>query len=229
MKNIDELASYCLNCKAKPCQKGCPLMNNIPEFIKNVKNKDFEQAYKVLSKTTVLESVCGKICPHMSQCMGNCIRGIKTSPVNIGKLEAFVGDMALKNNYSMDNTNNKIVKNNNIKNKIAIIGSGPAGLTCAAFLARSGFQVTIFEKYNKLGGLLRHGIPEFRLEKKLLDNVINKILNLGIKVEYGKELGVNIFLEELLNKYNAVFIAIGANIPLNMGIPRRKYRRCLWW
>lgn len=214
MENIDEIASYCLNCKVKPCQKGCPLGNDIPEFIKNVKEHNFKQAYSVLSKTTVLESICGRICPHMSQCMGKCVRGIKSNPVNIGKLESFVGDMAVKNNYNMDDGKSTIRNGK----KIAVIGSGPAGLTCSAFLARNGFEVTLYEKYNELGGILRHGIPNFRLESEILDNTINKILNLGIKVEYNKELGVNISLNELKNVYDFIFIAIGANVPWKMGI-----------
>ena len=214
MENINELANYCLNCKVKPCQKGCPLGNDIPEFIKNVKEENYEEAYKVLSKTTVLEPICGRICPHMSQCMGKCVRGIKSQPVSIGELEAFVGDLAIKNNYNMDEVSNKSCNGK----KVAIIGSGPAGLTCGAFLVRSGFDVTIYEKYDKLGGILRHGIPNFRLDENIMDSTINKILDLGIKVEYNKELGVNILLDELLNKYDAVFIAIGANIPWKMGI-----------
>ena len=200
-KNINELANYCLNCAVKPCQKGCPLGNDIPGFIKNVKEGNYEQAYKVLSQTTVLESVCGRICPHMSQCMGKCVRGIKSNPVSIGDLEAFVGDQAIKNNYEMDN-----FEESNNGEKIAIIGSGPAGLTCAAFLARKGFDATIFEKRDKLGGLLRYGIPDFRLDKETLDNVINKILKLGINVELNKELGKDIFLEDLVKEYSEVFI-----------------------
>ena len=212
-RNINELASYCLNCKVKPCQSGCPLGNDIPEFIKNVKEENFEQAYKVLSKTTVLESICGRICPHMSQCMGKCVRGIKSNPVNIGELEAFVGDKALQNGYRMDDV--EVAKNGK---KVAIIGSGPAGLTCAAFLVRNGFEITIYEKRDKLGGLLRYGIPEFRLSKDILDNAINKILNLGIEVQLNTELGTDVKLEDLSEKYDFVFISIGANIPWKMGI-----------
>jgi len=210
--NVKELANYCLNCKVKPCQKGCPLGNDIPEFIKNIKEENYEQAYKVLSKTTVLESVCGRICPHMSQCMGKCVRGIKSNPVSIGTLETFIGDKAIENDYRLDK-----LKTDNSK-KVAIIGSGPAGLTCAAFLARAGIQVTIFEKKDKLGGLLRHGIPEFRLPREALDSTISKIINLGIKVELNQELGTDISLEEIKKQYDAVFISIGANIPWKMGI-----------
>ena len=154
--NIDEInekANYCLNCKVKPCHKGCPLGNNIPDFIKCVKSGMYEDAYNVLLETTVLQSICGRICPHEKQCQGRCVRGIKSTPVSIGDLEAFVGDIAIKNNYKIKKTDI-----NNGK-KVAIIGGGPAGLTCAAFLAKSGFDVTIYEKHSKLGGLLRHGIP----------------------------------------------------------------------
>ncbi|MCR5146029.1 MAG: NAD(P)-dependent oxidoreductase [Clostridia bacterium] len=213
MSEINELASYCLNCKVKPCQSGCPMGNDIPEFIKNVKEENYEQAYRVLSNTTVLESVCGRICPHMSQCMGKCVRGIKSSPVNIGELEAFVGDKAIEEEYSMD----EIQAPKNGK-KVSVIGSGPAGLTCAAFLARNGFDVTIYEKRDKLGGLLRYGIPEFRLPKAILDKVIDKIIRLGVKVELNKKLGVDVSLKELVEKSDAVFISIGANIPWKMEI-----------
>lgn len=214
MKNIKEKAEYCLSCKVKPCKKGCPLENDITEFIKYVKENNYEEAYKIATQTSVLQSVCGRICPHMSQCEGSCIRGIKSTPVNIGDIEAFIGDKAIEQNYKMS----EIEKINSNK-KVAIIGSGPAGLTCAAFLARSGVQVTIFEKYNKLGGILRHGIPEFRLPKDVLDKNIKKILDLGIQVEYNKEIGKNIKLEDLTQKFDAIFIAIGANISWKMEIP----------
>lgn len=129
-EEINELAKYCLNCPTKPCSKACPLGNNIPEFIRNIKEENYENAYYILSKTTVLPMVCGRICPHQSQCMGSCVRGIKSEPVNIGALEAFVGDLAIKNNYKM--VEECVSKNGK---SVAIVGSGPAGLTCAAFLA----------------------------------------------------------------------------------------------
>ena len=219
-KNIKEFANYCLNCKTKPCQSGCPLENDIPEFIKNIKEDNYEQAYKVLSNTTVLESICGRICPHMSQCMGQCVRGIKSNPVNVGELETFICDLAIEHEYEMDDKTNLEcnIDKPDVQKNVAIIGSGPAGLTCAAFLARSGASVTIYEKKNMLGGLLRYGIPEFRLPKEILDNTINKIIKLGIKIELNKELGKDIFLEDLKQKYDAVFISIGANIPWKMGI-----------
>ena len=148
--------------------------------------------------------------------MGKCVRGIKSNPVNIGELEAFVGDMAVKNKYGMDDSQDKAEKSNS--KKVAIIGSGPAGLTCAAFLARGGADVTIFEKKSTLGGLLRYGIPEFRLPKEILDNSINKIIDLGIKIELNKELGTDLNLQDLTNDFDRVFISIGANIPWKMGI-----------
>lgn len=212
MKNINEEAGYCLNCKMKPCSiKGCPLNNNIPEFINSIKEQNYKKAYETLSKTTVLPSICGRICPHFKQCMGSCVRGIKGEPVNIGTLEAFIGDWAIENNY-------KVKKENTQNKKIAIIGGGPAGLTCAAFLAKRGNNVTIYEKYNYLGGLLVHGVPEFRLPRNTLKKSIDKIIELGIQVKYNMELGKNIFLEELENHYDNIVLAIGANVSSKMGI-----------
>ena len=214
MENIKEKADYCLSCKVKPCKKGCPLENDITEFIKYIKENNYEEAYKIATQTSVLQSVCGRICPHMSQCEESCIRGIKSKPVSIGDIEAFIGDKAIEQNYKMSE-----IKKINTNKKVAVIGSGPAGLTCAAFLARSGVNVTIFEKYNKLGGILRHGIPEFRLPKDVLDKNIKKILDLGIGVQYNKEIGKNIQLNELQQKFDAIFISIGANISWKMEIP----------
>ncbi len=213
MKEIKEKADYCLNCKIKPCsQKGCPLGNNIPEFIKLVKEEKYQEAYNILNETTVLQAICGRICPHKKQCQGSCVRGIKSEPVSIGDIEAFIGDKAIENNYKLfDN-----IENN--KKRVAIIGGGPSGLTCAAFLAKQGAQVTIYERYNYLGGLLVYGIPEFRLPKDIVKNTIQKILDLGIQVEYNKELGKNLKLEELENEYDAIFLSFGANKSVKMGV-----------
>lgn len=207
-------AEYCLNCKNKPCVTGCPLGNNIPEFIKCIKENVIENAYKELSKTTVLSSICGRICPHIDQCMGKCIRGIKQNPVNIGELETFVGDFALKHRLGMAEMDQDC-----LNKKIAIIGSGPAGLTCAAFLARHGANVTIYEKRDKLGGILRYGIPDFRLEKNILDKVIDNIISLGIDLKTNKCFGKDFRLEDIINYYDAIFLSFGANISCKMAIP----------
>lgn len=219
MEGIEEKAKYCLHCKIKPCSnKGCPLKNNIPDFIENIVKKDYETAYKILSQTTVLPGVCGRICPHKKQCEGSCVRGIKQVPVEIGNLEAFVFDKVVKDENALlhiwkDETEK------NIKNKkVAVIGGGPAGLTAAAFLRRYGLNVTIYEKYGYLGGLLVHGIPEFRLDKSVVELTVKNILNLGIKVEYNKELGKNLFIEELKTQYDAIFLSFGANCSPKMGV-----------
>lgn len=205
---------YCLNCKTKPCQKGCPLSNDIPTFIKLAKDGKIEEAYKSLINTTMLGSVCGRICPHTKQCQGHCVRGIKGEPVNIGKIEAYVFDQAIKNGYDKKIKKSEILKGK----KIAIIGSGPAGLSCSAFLAVQGADVTIYEKNSRLGGILTHGIPDFRIDKKVIESTIYSILNLGIKVEYQQELGKDITIEELKKSYDAIFLGLGANISTEMNI-----------
>lgn len=214
-KNITEKVEYCLNCKVKPCSnKGCPLENDIPNFIKAVKENDIKKAYEILSETTVLPGVCGRICPHMKQCQGSCVRGIKGNPVEIGKIEKYVYDTAKENGIKLKDIYN--IKPNN--KKVAVIGGGPAGLTCSAFLAKNGVNVTIYEQYDYLGGILMHGIPEFRLPKEIVKKTINDILELGINVEYNKKLGVNLKLEELKTEYDYIFLAIGANKSAKMGV-----------
>ena len=210
--NEEEIRRYCLSCKNKPCtNNGCPLENNIQEFIHE---EDYQKAYEILCKTTVLPAVCGRICPHEKQCQGSCIRGIKGEPVSIGKMEAFIGDISIKDSYKIP----KIIDNDLLSKKVAIVGGGPAGLTCAAFLAKKGINVTIYEKHDELGGLLSHGIPEFRLEKNIVKATTNKILEMGVEVEFNKELGKDLDIEELRSNNDAVFVSIGANIPARMNI-----------
>ncbi len=222
MEGIKEKAEYCLNCKVKPCSnKGCPLHNEIPDFIKEIKERNYSKAYEILCKTTVLQGVCGRICPHQKQCQGSCVRGIKGEPVSIGDLEAFAFDKAMEEGNSLLKVWKKEIEENKKvlgDKKVAVIGGGPAGLTAAAFLAKEGVEVTIFEKYNYLGGLLVHGIPDFRLDKKIVKQTVDNILDLGVKVEYGKEIGKNIDLDNLEKEYDAVFLAFGANCSSKMGI-----------
>ena len=216
MEDIEEKVNYCLNCKIKPCaNKGCPLNNQIPDFIQAVKAKNYKKAYEILSETTVLPGVCGEICPHTKQCQGSCIRGIKGESVSIGEIESYVFQKVLEENIQLKDVFKieQPVKNKNV----AIIGGGPSGLTAAAFLVKNGIKVTIYEKYDYLGGLLVHGIPNFRLDKKILEETVKRILDLGVKVEYGKELGKNLKLEEL-NKYDAIFLSVGANKSAKMGV-----------
>ena len=211
--NIKKIGDKCLQCLKSPCQLGCPLNNDIKKIIKLVRDEKYKEAYEVLFETTVLPSVCGRVCFKSKQCEGKCVKGkIKdSSSVEIGKIEAFIGDMSLKNNWSLDNLplNNK---------KVAVVGGGPSGLSCAAFLRRNGYNVTIYEKHSYLGGLLYHGIPEFRLDKDLLKKVIDKILELGINVKLNRSIGKDFSLEELENEYDAIFLGFGANISNKMNI-----------
>lgn len=213
-EEINNKANYCLGCKVKMCRKGCPLENDITQFIAYVKEEKYEEAYYKLCETTVLSPICGRICPHKSQCEGSCVRGIKGESVNIGNLEAYIGDLAIENGYSIPKFSEEI------KDKsVAVIGGGPAGITAAANLARNGYNVTIYEKYDKLGGILRHGIPEFRLKKVVLDKQIEKILSIGVQVKYNMSLGKDYSLEDLEKQYDAILLAFGANISSKMGIP----------
>ena len=209
--NIKQKAEYCLNCKNPQCRIGCPLGNNIPAFIQKVKEDNLEEAYKILCETTVMPAICGRICPHQKQCQGKCVRGIKSDPVSIGEIEAYVGDWALSNQICHKN----IQENNK---KVAVIGGGPSGLTAATFLRRKGYQVTIYEKQKDLGGILKRGIPEFRLPNEIVEKTIEQILALGINVQCEKELGRNLELANLEKEYDAIYLSIGANIPRKMAI-----------
>ena len=213
--NIKQKAEYCLNCKNPQCRTGCPLGNNIPAFIQKVKEDNLEEAYKILCETTAIPAICGRICPHQKQCQGKCIRGIKSEPVSIGEIEAYVGDWALNNTNSLLNCCKDIQEKNK---KVAVIGGGPSGLTAAVFLRKNGYKVTIYEKQKDLGGILKRGIPEFRLPNEIVEKTIEQILALGINVQCEKELGRNLELANLEKEYDAVYLSIGANIPRKMAI-----------
>ena len=217
--NADEAAAEaqrCLNCKNAHCVQGCPVSINIPGFVEKVKEGDFAAAYQVISESSALPAVCGRVCPQESQCEGKCIRGIKGEAVSIGKLERFVADWARENNIRPVGAAEKKGK------KVAVIGSGPAGLTCAGDLAKMGYDVTIFEALHEAGGVLVYGIPEFRLPKEnVVKKEIENVLSLGVKIETNVIVGKSVTIDELLNEegYSAVFIGSGAGLPKFMGIP----------
>lgn len=227
-KNFDEVclgynkeeamneAGRCINCKNAQCIQGCPVAIDIPAFIEQVKLGNIAEAYQIISQSSALPAVCGRVCPQESQCEGKCIRGIKGDPVSIGKLERFVADWARENGIKPEAAKEKNGK------KVAVIGSGPAGLTCAGDLARLGYDVTIFEALHEAGGVLVYGIPEFRLPKE--DVVAKEIANvesLGVKIEKNVIIGKSITIDELIEDegYEAVFIGSGAGLPKFMGIP----------
>ncbi len=206
----------CLNCKNAQCVKGCPVAIDIPAFISEIKNGDFEKAYEVISASSALPAVCGRVCPQESQCEGKCIRGIKGEPVSIGKLERFTADWARENGVAPKGVEEKNGK------KVAVIGSGPAGLTCAGDLARLGYDVTIFEALHEAGGVLSYGIPEFRLPKQdVVAKEVENVKALGVKIETNVVIGKATTIDELMEEegYEAVFIGSGAGLPRFMGIP----------
>lgn len=211
-----EEASRCLNCKNAKCVQGCPVSINIPGFVHEVKEGNFEAAYQIISESSALPAICGRVCPQESQCEGKCIRGIKGEAVSIGKLERFVADWARENGIKPQGASEKNGR------KVAVIGSGPSGLTCAGDLAKLGYDVTIFEALHEAGGVLVYGIPEFRLPK--LDVVAKEVENveaLGVKIETNVIIGRSITIDELMEDegFEAVFIGSGAGLPMFMGIP----------
>ncbi|MCM1145054.1 MAG: NADPH-dependent glutamate synthase [Blautia sp.] len=209
-------AERCINCKNAQCIKGCPVAINIPGFIEKVKEGDIEAAYQVISESSSLPAVCGRVCPQESQCEGKCIRGIKGEPISIGKLERFVADWARENQIKPEGAKEKKNK------KVAVIGSGPAGLTCAGDLAKMGYDVTIFEALHEAGGVLVYGIPEFRLPKEdVVFKEIENVKSLGVKIETNVVIGKSVTIDELMDKegFEAVFIGSGAGLPKFMGIP----------
>ena len=211
-----EEALRCLNCKNPKCVQGCPVSIDIPGFIHCVKEGDFEKAYQIIGKSSSLPAVCGRVCPQETQCEGQCIRGIKGEAVSIGKLERFVADWAKENGIK------PVPAAEKNGHKVAVIGSGPAGLTCAGDLAKLGYDVTIFEALHKAGGVLSYGIPEFRLPKlKVVDAEIENVKSLGVKIETNVIIGKSVTIDELMQEegYEAVFIGSGAGLPMFMHIP----------
>ncbi len=211
-----EEATRCINCKNAQCVKGCPVSINIPAFIEQVKLGNIEEAYKIISESSALPAVCGRVCPQESQCEGKCIRGIKGDAISIGKLERFVADWARENGIKPEPAKEKNGK------KVAVIGSGPAGLTCAGDLAKLGYDVTIFEALHEAGGVLVYGIPEFRLPKEaVVAKEIENVESLGVKIEKNVIIGKSITIDELIEEegFEAVFIGSGAGLPKFMGIP----------
>ena len=209
-------ATRCINCKNAQCIKGCPVAINIPGFIEKVKEGDIAAAYQVISEASALPAVCGRVCPQESQCEGKCIRGIKGEPVSIGKLERFVADWARENNVKPEGAREKKGK------KVAVIGSGPSGLTCAGDLAKMGYEVTIFEALHEPGGVLVYGIPEFRLPKQdVVAKEIENVQALGVTIETNVVVGKSVTIDQLLEEegFDAVFIGSGAGLPKFMGIP----------
>lgn len=211
---LDE-AARCLNCKNMPCVKGCPVSIEIPNFIEKVKEGDFEGAYQVIAKSSSLPAVCGRVCPQETQCESKCVRGIKGEPVGIGRLERFVAD------WHNEHAGEEAVRPQPNGHKVAVIGAGPAGLTCAGELAKKGYAVTIFEALHLAGGVLVYGIPEFRLPKSIVQKEVDGLKAMGVDVECNSVIGKVLTIDELMDEmgYEAVFIGSGAGLPRFMGIP----------
>ena len=216
---LDE-AQRCLNCKAKPCMTGCPVMVHIPEFIAEVAKGNFEEAYQIISNTSALPAVCGRVCPQESQCEKYCVRGKKGEPVAIGRLERFVAD------WHNAHATAAPAKPESNGHKVAVVGSGPSGLTCAGDLARKGYDVTVFEALHLAGGVLVYGIPEFRLPKAIVQKEVDGLKALGVTIATNTVIGRTISVDELMEEhgFEAVFIGSGAGLPMFMNIPGINYR-----
>ncbi|MFA7637629.1 MAG: NADPH-dependent glutamate synthase [Monoglobales bacterium] len=213
-----EEATRCLQCKHAPCVKGCPVNIKIPNFIKEIVDGNIEEAFKIITETNSLPAVCGRVCPQENQCEGLCVRGIKHEPVGIGRLERFTADWAREHGLSSA----KKVEKNGIKT--AVIGAGPAGLSCAGDLAKLGYDVTIFEAFHTPGGVLMYGIPQFRLPKEIVTKEIESLKEMGVKIELNSVVGRLLSVDELLEDgYKAVFIGTGAGLPQFLGIPGENY------
>ncbi|MBQ4141061.1 MAG: NADPH-dependent glutamate synthase [Clostridia bacterium] len=215
---IDE-AMRCLNCKHMPCVDGCPVKIHIPEFIGKIKEGDFEGAYQIISKSSSLPAVCGRVCPQETQCESKCVRGIKGESVGIGRLERFVADW--HNTFATESP----VRPESNGHRVAVVGSGPSGLTCAGDLAKKGYEVTVYEALHTAGGVLVYGIPEFRLPKAIVAKEVDTLEKLGVKVETNVVIGKTLTVDELFGMgYEAVFIGSGAGLPNFMGIPGESYK-----
>ena len=213
---IDE-AKRCLNCRQHPCVSGCPVNVRIPEFIAKVAEGEFEEAYKIITSTNSLPAVCGRVCPQEHQCEGKCVRGIKGESVGIGRLECFVADW----HAAHADPNAKVEKPVSNGHRVAVVGSGPAGLTCAGDLARMGYEVTVYELFHKAGGVLVYGIPEFRLPKAIVAREVAALEEMGVKIVTDAVIGRAISIDELLTEegFEAVFLGSGAGLPRFLGIP----------
>ena len=215
LNEAKQKASRCLGCANPKCVEGCPIHTNIPGFIKCIKEEDLEGAYKIILEKNYFGSICGRVCSHDVQCKGNCILGVKDKPVDIGELEAFVSDWGLKN--STMGKRDKTVLN---KERIAVVGGGVAGLTCAIKLERLGYAVTLFEKTMELGGVLQYGIPEYRLPKDIVYDTVDEITLARMEVDVGVSLGKDFSIDDLFAKgYKAVFLAIGLDVPKKLNVP----------
>ena len=207
-------ASRCLNCKHMPCVEGCPVKIHIPAFIQKIREGEFEQAYRIITETSSLPAVCGRVCPQEHQCEAKCVRGIKGEPVGIGRLERFVADW--HNTFSAEAPIPPVPNGH----KVAVVGSGPSGLTCAGDLAKEGYAVTVFEALHVAGGVLVYGIPEFRLPKAIVAKEVDSLQKLGVEICTNVVIGKTLTVDELFGMgYEAVFIGSGAGLPNFMGIP----------